>query len=65
LIHEIPNFNFWVVGCLKDGFETLVGHIDMHLFRFFVDSMGWLVMQYRVSPTNPIWNPIDVPPIKL
>jgi hypothetical protein len=22
---------------LKDGPKTLVGHIDMHLFRFFVD----------------------------
>ncbi len=35
--------------CLKDGLEILVGHIDMHLFRFFVDLVGWCVMQYKVS----------------
>ncbi len=37
----------------------------MHLFRFFVDSLGWLVMQYKVSPTNSVWGPIDGFPIKL
>ncbi len=50
LIHEIPDFKSWVLGCLKDGTKMLVGHIDMHLFRFFVDSSGWLMMQYKVSP---------------
>jgi hypothetical protein len=39
-IQKIPNFKTWVLGCLKDGPKTLVGHIDMHLFRFFVDSSG-------------------------
>jgi hypothetical protein len=36
LIQEILGFKSWVVGCLKDGFETLVGHIDIHLFRFLL-----------------------------
>lgn len=40
----------WVVGCLNDSLETLVGYTKMHLFRFFVDLLGWLVMQYKVSP---------------
>jgi hypothetical protein len=44
LIQEFPNIKTWVLGCLKDDLETLVGHIDMHLFRFFVDSFGWFVM---------------------
>jgi hypothetical protein len=44
LIQEIPNFKSWVLGCLKDGLETLVGHTDMYMFRFFVDLLGWLVM---------------------
>jgi hypothetical protein len=26
---------------LKDGLEVFVGHINMHLFWFFVDSSGW------------------------
>jgi hypothetical protein len=38
LIKKIPYFKTWVLNSLKDGLETLVGHIDMHLFRFFVDS---------------------------
>jgi hypothetical protein len=24
----------------------LVGHIDIHLFNFFVDSLGWPVMHF-------------------
>jgi len=40
LIKEIPYFKSWVVGCLKGGFETLVGHIDIHLFKFFVDTLN-------------------------
>ncbi len=47
-----------MVGCLKDGFETLVGHTDMHLFKF-------LVVQYKISPTNPVWSPKDALPIRL
>ncbi len=35
LIQEIPNFKSWVLSCLKDGPKTLIGHIDMHLFRLF------------------------------
>jgi hypothetical protein len=65
LIHEILDFKSWVLGCLKDGPEMLVGHTNMHLFRFFVDSLGWLVMQYHVSPINHVWSPIDGPSIRL
>ncbi len=65
LIHEIPNFKCWVLGCLKDGLAMLVGNTNMHLFRFFVDSLGWLMMQYKVSPINHVWNPIDGPLIRL
>ncbi len=45
--------------CLKDGLEILVGHIDMHLFRFFVDLVGWCVMQYKVSLNDAMWSPKD------
>jgi len=44
LIQKILDFKSCVLGCLKDDFGTLVGHIDMHLFRFFVDSSGWPMM---------------------
>jgi hypothetical protein len=44
LIQEIPYFKTWVLNSLKDAPETLIGHINMHLFRFFVDSFGWPMM---------------------
>jgi hypothetical protein len=33
LVQENPNFKSWVLDCLKDGLETLVGHSDMYMFR--------------------------------
>jgi len=57
LIQEIIDSKMWVLGCLKDEKETLIGHTDMHLFNFFVDSFGCLVMQFKVSPTDSIWSP--------
>jgi len=65
LIQEIPNFKSWVLGCLKDGLETLVGHINMHMFRFFVDCLSWPMMQYKVSPIDLVWSSIDGPLIRL
>jgi hypothetical protein len=59
LIQEIPNFKSWVQGYLKDGLEVLVRHTNMHLFIFFVDYFGWLVMFNKVSLTDLIWNPKD------
>jgi hypothetical protein len=29
-----------------------------------MDFFGWLVMQYKVSPTNLIWSPKDGPTIQ-
>jgi hypothetical protein len=48
LIQEIPYFKSWVKRYLKDGLETLMGcldmHTNMHLFYFYVDSIGWPMM---------------------
>jgi hypothetical protein len=30
-----------------------------------MDEIGWLVMQYKVSPTNVLWSPKDGPTIQL
>ncbi len=37
LIQDIQDFKSRVLGCLKDGLETLVGHTDMHMFRFLLN----------------------------
>jgi hypothetical protein len=65
LIKEIPNFKSWVLGCLKDGPKLLVGRTDMHLNFFFIDLLGWLMMQYKVSPIDYVWSSIDGPSIRL
>jgi hypothetical protein len=49
-VQEIMDFESWVLGCLKDAPKMLLGHTDMHLFRFFIDSLGWLMMQYKACP---------------
>jgi hypothetical protein len=30
--------------------------MDLHLFRFFMNKVGWLVMQYKVFPTDALWS---------
>jgi hypothetical protein len=49
-LKEEMDFESWVLGCLKDAPKMLLGHTDMHLFRFFIDSLGWLMMQYKACP---------------
>ncbi len=44
LIQKLPNFKSWVNGFLNDGLDILVGHMDVHLFWFFVDESSWLSM---------------------
>ncbi len=44
LIKEIPNFKSWVNGYLNNGPNILVGHMEGHLFWFFVDEVGWPMM---------------------
>jgi len=38
---------------------------NIHLFIFFVDSSSWPMMQYKASPTDHVWSPIDGPLIRL
>jgi hypothetical protein len=37
----------------------------MQLFWFFVDEVGWPMMQYKVSLTDVLWNLKDGPTIQL
>jgi hypothetical protein len=50
---------------LNNGPDVLVGNTEMHVFWFFVDEVGWLVMQYKVFPTNVLWSLKDGPTIRL
>jgi hypothetical protein len=63
-IQEILDFKSWVNGYLNDGMDILVSHIKMHLFQFFVDEVGWLVMQYKISLIYALWSLKDSPTIE-
>jgi hypothetical protein len=43
----------------------LVKHMNTRLFLFLVDFSRWLVVQYKISPTNAMWSLKDVPTIGL
>jgi hypothetical protein len=45
LIQEILNFKSWVNRYLNNGLDIFVGHMEMHLFHFFVDEVRWPMMQ--------------------
>jgi hypothetical protein len=62
-IQEILDFKSWVNGYLSNGPNVLVGRTEMHLFWFFINEVRWLVIQYKVSFTNALWNPKDGPTI--
>jgi hypothetical protein len=66
VVQKIQNFKSWVLkGCLKDRPKILVGHRGMHLFPFFNNPIGWVVMRYKMSLTNALWSPKNGPPIPL
>jgi hypothetical protein len=37
----------------------------MHFFRFFVDSFGWPMMQYKLSPNDKMCSSKECPTIQL
>jgi hypothetical protein len=43
---DLGDSRFQILGfrLLENGLKMLVRHTNMHLFRFFVDSLGWLMM---------------------
>ncbi len=65
LIQNILDFKTWALGCLKDRLETLVEHINLHIFRFFMHLSGWPMIHYKITLTNSIWSPMEGLLIKL
>ncbi len=59
LIQNILDFKTWALGCLKDRLETLVGHINLHIFRFFMHLSRWPMIQYKITLTDNIWSPTE------
>jgi hypothetical protein len=50
---------------LNDNPNAIVGDTERHLFWFFVDEVGWPVMQCKLSLTNALWSLKNDPTIQL
>jgi len=65
LIEEVPDFKKFIDGYLCDGKEELLGHTSAQQFRFFTDTSGCPLMQYKTLCTDAEWLPQDSAGIKL
>ena len=64
-VQEVADFKSFVQGSIHDGADRLVGLGDMHLFKFYVDEEGWLVMRFKELAIHSHWLPRDKPGIRL
>ena len=57
LIEEVPDFKQFVEGYLGTRGDELEGHSKAQQFKFFKDSSGWPLMEYKNLCTDPKWLP--------
>ena len=46
-IEEVPDFKRFVDGYLGSGGDFLSGHSKSQQFKFYMDSSGWPLMEYK------------------
>ena len=51
-IEEVPDFKGFVEGYLHTGDDSLQGHSQAQQFKFYKDSDGWPLMQYKILCTD-------------
>ena len=56
-IEEVPDFKRFVDGYLGSGGDFLSGHSKSQQFKFYMDSSGWPLMEYKNLCTDKIWLP--------
>ena len=56
-IEEVPDFKGFVEGYLHTGNDSLQGHSQAQQFKFYKDSDGWSLMQYKILCTDIDWLP--------
>jgi hypothetical protein len=64
-VQEVANFKSFIQGYLCDGPSRLIGLGDIHLFKFYIDEEGRLVMRYKESTTDKTWLPCNKPALHL
>ena len=55
VIEEVPDFKHFVEGYLHTGDDSLQGHSQAQQFKFYKDSNGWSLMQYKILCTDLEW----------
>ena len=65
LIEEVPDFKAFVHGYLGTSGDFLEGHSRSQQFKFFKDSNGWPLMEYKNLCTDDKWLPEGGKGIKL
>ena len=56
-IEEVPDFQTFVEGYLGTSGDFFEGHSLCQQFKFYMDSTGWPLMEYKNLCTNPKWLP--------
>ena len=56
-IEEVPDFQTFVEGYLGTSGDFLEGHSTCQQFKFYMDSTGWPLMEYKNLCTGPKWLP--------
>jgi hypothetical protein len=64
-IEEVPDFKGFVEGYLHTGDDSLQGHSQAQQFKFYKDSNGWPLMQYKILCTDIDWLPKEGGGIRL
>ena len=65
LIEEVADFKSFILDGLADGEESLQGHTKAHQLKFFMDSAGCPMMQYKILCHHDEWLPREGGGIKV
>ena len=55
LIQKVPDSKKFITDWILDGEESLMGHTKVHHFKFYVDSIGTLVLKYKIYCHDEEW----------
>ena len=62
-IQEVADFKSFIHGYQSSSVARLIGLGGTHLFKFYMDDDGWLVMRYKKSAVDAQWLPLNKPPV--
>ena len=62
-IQEVVDFKSFIHGYQSSGATSLIGLEEMHLFKFYGNNDGWLVMRYKKSTVDAQWQSLNRPPV--